>query len=360
MNDVTATNGPEVTTVPEMQPIPSQMMDLDLIEPDPDQPRRTAADPETLEELKASIKNVRIIQPISVRKHPTKPGKYMILVGERRWCAAMALGIKAMPVLIRESLTEIEILEIQIAENMPGYRMGLKPHEKAECVAKLKKLLNLDQEGLAKHLGKSQAWVAQTLAISQLSPEIVKFKEENPTLASDTTTVLTLDKLQKVDPAAAERLIEKAKTEQKLPRGEATQELKKAKAIKKGTPPPAQPKERRELDAIVGKEEGSDHDLPFESHPGTAPQEDPTPTAAAVTEYNNLVQALPGAGMSFPAEPAAVPIKKERVNRRKVKKVATLLGVNEDIDLTELLERLMDEVMTLKGVAATELEEVAA
>lgn len=359
MNDITQQNEPEVKVVPEMTPIPSQMMDLDLIEPDPDQPRKSAADPETLEELKASIKNVRVIQPISVRKHPSKPGKFMILVGERRWCAAMALGIKAMPVLVRENLSEIEILEIQIAENMPGYRMGLKPHEKAECVAKLKRLLNLDQEGLAKHLGKSQAWVAQTLAISQISPEIVKFKEENPDLASDTTTVLALDKLQKVDPAAAERLIEKAKTEQKLQRGDATFELKKAKAIKKGAPPPAKPKERGELDAIVGKEEGDDVSLPFASHPGDT-QEDAAPNAAALSEYNQVMQALPGAGMSMPSETHAASIKKERVNRKKVKKVATLLGVNEDIDLTDLLERLMDEVMNLKGVTVNEAEEAVA
>lgn len=136
------------------------------IKPNPYQPRKLF-DEVAIEELRDSIKEHGILQPIIVRKTGTT---YEIVVGERRFRAAKMAGLEEIPAVVRE-LTDEETMELAILENLQ--REDLTPIEEAEAYHNLMENLKLTQEQLAFRLGKSRSHIANHVRLLSL-PEKVR------------------------------------------------------------------------------------------------------------------------------------------------------------------------------------------
>ena len=139
---------------------------IDVIEPDPDQPRKNIGD---IEELKASIAEHGIIQPIVVSPFGTET--FRIIAGERRFSAAKALGLATVPAIIR-TIDEHRRLEVQIIENI--HRQELSPLEEAFAYRRLMDEFQLSQRKLAERIGKSPAGVNQMLRILSLPGDLLE------------------------------------------------------------------------------------------------------------------------------------------------------------------------------------------
>ena len=147
---------------------PDLMVPVELVEPNPDQPRRDFPR-EALEELAASIREKGIIQPLIVRNNPRKSGQYEIVAGERRWRAAQIAQIHRVPVVVRD-VSDTEILELAIIENIQ--RADLNPVEEAMAYRQLMDRFGHTQEKLAEALSKSRSHIANLLRLLNL-PEAV-------------------------------------------------------------------------------------------------------------------------------------------------------------------------------------------
>lgn len=136
------------------------------IKPNPDQPR-TIFDSEALEELSASISELGIIQPLSLRLMPD--GTYQIIAGERRWRAARMAGLQTVPAYVRTA-SDAELTEMALIENIQ--REDLNAIEVALALRKLIDTYSLTQERLAERLGKKRATIANHLRLLRLPAEI--------------------------------------------------------------------------------------------------------------------------------------------------------------------------------------------
>ena len=142
-------------------------MDIELIIPNPEQPRKNF-DEYLLNELAISIKRYGVIQPITVVKNGLK---YIIIAGERRYRACKIAGLKKIPVIVKD-YTEKECKEIALIENLQ--REDLNPIEEAVAFRKLIDEYNLSQEELANNLGKSRPAIANSLRLLTLHPQVQK------------------------------------------------------------------------------------------------------------------------------------------------------------------------------------------
>ncbi len=140
-------------------------IDLDLLRPNPRQPR-TQIDEARLEELAQSIRANGVIQPVLVRR---AVDHYEIVAGERRWRAAQRAGLLKMPVTIRDVPDE-KLLEVALIENIQ--REDLNPIEEAQAYRRLSDELQLSQEQIAAAVGKDRATVANLLRLLRLPVEI--------------------------------------------------------------------------------------------------------------------------------------------------------------------------------------------
>lgn len=141
-------------------------INIDLINPNPDQPR-TDFDEEALAELAASIKELGIIQPISLRK--LSNGSYQIIAGERRYRAAKLAGLKSMPAYVR-TVEDETVMEMALIENIQ--REDLNAVEIALTFQKLIEHYNLTQEKLSERIGKKRTTIANYLRLLKLPAEI--------------------------------------------------------------------------------------------------------------------------------------------------------------------------------------------
>jgi ParB family chromosome partitioning protein len=142
-----------------------QRVALDRVHPCPFQPRKDFS-PETLRELADSIKEQGIVQPLIVRE---RQGHLELIAGERRWRAAQLLGLKEVPVILREA-DDRAVLELALIENLQ--RENLNPIEEAQGYAQLIEQFQLKQEEVATKVGKSRAVVANALRLLKLPPSI--------------------------------------------------------------------------------------------------------------------------------------------------------------------------------------------
>ncbi|MGH2453500.1 MAG: ParB/RepB/Spo0J family partition protein [bacterium] len=138
---------------------------LHEIRPGRYQPRSEISD-EDIADLRASIQDRGVLQPIVVR--PVDDG-YELVAGERRWRAAKAVGLQVVPAVVRH-LSDQESLEIALLENLQ--REDLRPMEKARAYRRLHEEFAMTQEQIAARLRKSQASVANTLRLLQLPDEV--------------------------------------------------------------------------------------------------------------------------------------------------------------------------------------------
>ena len=141
-------------------------IDVELISPNPDQPR-TTFDEEALDELATSIRELGIIQPLSLRK--TGPNSYQIIAGERRYRAAIKAGLTSVPAYIRTA-NDSELTEMALIENIQ--REDLNAIEIALTFRKLIDQYNLTQERLSERIGKKRATVANFLRLLHLPAEV--------------------------------------------------------------------------------------------------------------------------------------------------------------------------------------------
>lgn len=168
-----------IPDVPSPQPLtdgPTEV-DLDLLEPNRDQPRRVM-DEARLDALALSIKGNGIIQPIVVRPQQTE-GTYEIVAGERRWRAAQRAGLLKVPVVVRKVADE-KRLELALVENVQ--RENLNPIEEARAYKRLAEEFHLTQEQIADAAGKDRATVANYQRLLTL-PEDVQADVEKGVLS---------------------------------------------------------------------------------------------------------------------------------------------------------------------------------
>lgn len=141
---------------------------IEFIRPNPQQPRRTF-DTEELAGLAETIKEHGIVQPIVIRSDPTTPGHYSIIAGERRWRAAQIAGLHKVPVVIRE-FDELTTLKVAIVENLQ--RQDLNAIEEAVAFGQLMDRFGYNQQQIADTIGKSRAYVANTIRLLGLPKEV--------------------------------------------------------------------------------------------------------------------------------------------------------------------------------------------
>jgi len=134
---------------------------LGEIVPNRNQPRKTF-DPETLDELRASIAEFGVLVPVIVRANGDG---FELIAGERRWRAANAAGLDTIPAIVRMA-DERESLEVAIIENLQ--RENLDPLEEAMGFAHLMEAYGFTQERVAERLGRSRSAVANTLRLLAL------------------------------------------------------------------------------------------------------------------------------------------------------------------------------------------------
>ena len=138
------------------------------------QPRRHF-NKESLEELTNSIKEQGVIQPIIVRPDKLSEGKYEIIAGERRWLASQNAGLHEVPVVIL-NVNDVKSLEFSIVENVQ--RQDLNPIEEARGYQRLVDDFNYNQEKLSKFIGKSRSYIANSLRLLSLSPDVIDHMEK--------------------------------------------------------------------------------------------------------------------------------------------------------------------------------------
>ena len=160
------------TQMPDVNGETVAEIDIKLIDPNKNQPRKTF-DATSLKELAESIKQHGIIQPIVVND---QGGRYMIIAGERRFRASIIAGLKTVPVIIKR-YTARQIKEVSIIENLQ--REDLNPIEAARAIKELMEEYNFTQETVADRIGKSRPAITNTLRLLSLSPEVIVLIEKN-------------------------------------------------------------------------------------------------------------------------------------------------------------------------------------
>jgi len=141
-------------------------LDTEMLQPNPLQPRGLI-NADSLRDLVDSIKEHGILEPLVVAK---TPAGYQIIAGERRWRASKLLGLRTVPVLIKET-TARGMLEMAIVENVQ--REDLNPIERAQAFERLIEEFGLPVSEIAKRVGKSDAYVSNSLRLLSL-PDAIK------------------------------------------------------------------------------------------------------------------------------------------------------------------------------------------
>ena len=198
-----------------------RLVPIDQIDPNPNQPRQVMGD---LSELMASIAEKGIIEPIIVRQ---RGSRFQIVAGERRYQAAVQVGLREIPIVIRE-VDDNEIIEIALIENIQ--RKDLTPFEEAEALQSLASRCGYTHEDMARRLGKSRTSITESLALNGIPEEVKNLCR----LADISSKSLLLQVVRQGDPQKMTALVEKMSRD-----GGTTRE-----AIRKETakPKPGRPK----------------------------------------------------------------------------------------------------------------------
>jgi len=165
------------------------------------QPRKIF-DEESLQDLKNSIMERGIVQPIIVRKSNDERSKYEIIAGERRWLAAQKAGLHQVPVVITEA-DDLKSLEFAIVENVQ--RKDLNAIEEARGYQRLIDEFSYDQEKVAKFIGKSRSYIANHLRLLGLPQEVLRLIETKKLSPGHAKILVGLDNAEFV----AKKIVEK-------------------------------------------------------------------------------------------------------------------------------------------------------
>ncbi|MFT6061648.1 MAG: ParB family chromosome partitioning protein [Paracoccaceae bacterium] len=239
--------------VASVQPDAPTRVPIELIRPNPEQPRRSFAE-DDMAELAASIREKGVIQPLVVRRDPSRPGGFQIVAGERRWRAAQRVQLHDLPVVVRD-FTDDEALEVAIIENIQ--RADLNAVEEAAGYRQLMDKFQHTQEKLAEVMGKSRSHIANALRLLTLPESVIDHLRAGRLSAGHARALVTA-----ADPAAlAEQVIARGLSVRQ------TEALAKAQKVQPEAPrKPARPDKdadtralEADLSAAVGMKVAIDH-----------------------------------------------------------------------------------------------------
>jgi ParB family chromosome partitioning protein len=181
--------------IPTGSPAPGlRRVSVSSISPNPHQPR-THFDPDALQELADSLREIGLIQPLIVHEVAEaaaegKPPRYVLIAGERRWRAAQLAGIEQVDVIVKDA-TPMEMLEMALVENIQ--RADLNPLEEAAAYEQLQREFGLTQERIAERVGRSRVSVTNTLRLLRLPEEIRRALAEGALSEGHARALLMLD-----------------------------------------------------------------------------------------------------------------------------------------------------------------------
>ncbi|MCI2400062.1 ParB/RepB/Spo0J family partition protein [Aliiroseovarius subalbicans] len=180
---------PEKTESEERPRRGDQMIPVEKIVPNPDQPRRHFTQ-ERLEDLARSIREKGVIQPLILRKGPKDDGTFEIVAGERRWRAAQMAQLHDVPALVRD-YSDTEALEVAIIENIQ--RADLNAIEEAAGYRDLMDRFGHTQEKVSEALGKSRSHIANLLRLLNLPDEVQDLVIDGKLTAGHARTLVTAE-----------------------------------------------------------------------------------------------------------------------------------------------------------------------
>jgi ParB family chromosome partitioning protein len=187
---------PTSLTVAGQEVATSDEVDINLISPNPRQPRKNF-DTEALNELIASIKEIGILQPPVVRA--IADGRYELIMGERRYRAAKAAGLKKIPVIIRQT-ADNELLREALIENI--HRSQLNALEEAAAYSQLLSDFACTHEELAQKLGRSRPLISNTIRLMNLPPSVQGKVASGAISAGHARALLGLSDAQQIETLA--------------------------------------------------------------------------------------------------------------------------------------------------------------
>ena len=161
-------------------------LSVDAIYPNPGQPRRVFA-PSDLEELAASIRELGLLQPLTVRR---REGRWELVAGERRLRAARLAGLEEVPCLSVQTDGQASSL-LALVENLQ--RRDLDFWEEASALRRLIDTYHISQEEAARRIGKSQSAVANKLRLLKLSPDVLSLLRDGGATERHARALLRLD-----------------------------------------------------------------------------------------------------------------------------------------------------------------------
>jgi ParB family chromosome partitioning protein len=200
-----------------------RLVAIDELDPNPNQPRQVMGD---LSELMASIAEKGIIEPIIVRQ---RGARFQIVAGERRYQAAVQVGLREVPIVIRE-VDDAEIIEIALIENIQ--RKDLTAFEEAEALQSLATRCGYTHEDMARKLGKSRTSITESLSLNQMPDEVKNLCR----LADIASKSLLLEVVRQGDPQKMVALVERIARDGGATRAEVRRDKETAK------PKPGRPK----------------------------------------------------------------------------------------------------------------------
>jgi ParB family chromosome partitioning protein len=168
---------------------------IGAITPNPRQPRREF-DEGTLEELATSIGEVGLLQPVVVRR--VMPGRYELVVGERRWRACQLAGLEHIPAIVRDTPDD-DLLREALMENL--HREQLNPLEEAAAYQQLLDDFGATHDELARKVGRSRPHISNTIRLLQLPPAVQRRVAAGVLTAGHARALLAVS-----DPAEQDRL----------------------------------------------------------------------------------------------------------------------------------------------------------
>ncbi|WP_446217574.1 ParB/RepB/Spo0J family partition protein [Micromonospora sp. IBHARD004] len=181
---------PAAESGPQLSPVPGARfaeIPVDAIVPNPKQPRQVF-DEEALEELKTSIQEVGFLQPIVVRQLDGE--KYELVMGERRWRAAQAVGRESIPAIVRDTKDDA-MLRDALLENI--HRANLNPLEEAAAYQQLLEEFGATHEELARRIGRSRPQISNTIRLMNLPAQVQRRVAAGVLSAGHARALLSLD-----------------------------------------------------------------------------------------------------------------------------------------------------------------------
>jgi len=200
-----------------------RLIPIEDLEPNPGQPRQEIGD---LTELVASIRENGILEPVLVRP---AGGRFQIIAGERRYRAAVEIGLADVPCVVRDA-SDAEVMELALVENLQ--RKDLNAYEEADGLKALAETFGYTHEKMAKKLGKSRTSITETLSIAAI-PDSVRELCRRADIHSKS---LLLQVVRQSDSAKMAEFIGRLKSEGTATRDDARRMLKAAKKPGRGRP----------------------------------------------------------------------------------------------------------------------------